>query len=150
VLGDAQGNGNKFGAGQTYNNETEVAAGVRYKFWRPGRRAAAGRARPCFSNSRTRGVLATPSCAPLSGVRSNAVTGSAWPPLPVRVTRSVACAARASAREGCHPGESAAQGWRQPRGRVTAPSWPLSTVRGFARHDAGAKGDSPIPRRPAW
>jgi len=35
VLGDAQGNGNKFGAGQTYNNETEVAAGVRYKFWTP-------------------------------------------------------------------------------------------------------------------
>ena len=32
VLGDAQGNGNKFGAGQTYNNETEFAAGVRYKF----------------------------------------------------------------------------------------------------------------------
>jgi hypothetical protein len=32
VLGDAQGNGNKFGAGQAYNSETEVAVGARYKF----------------------------------------------------------------------------------------------------------------------
>jgi len=32
VIGDAQGNGNHFGAGQAYNNETEVAVGARYKF----------------------------------------------------------------------------------------------------------------------
>lgn len=32
VLGDAQGNGNHFGAGNPYNNETEVAIGARYKF----------------------------------------------------------------------------------------------------------------------
>ena len=32
VLGDAQGNGNHFGAGQAYSNETEVAIGARYKF----------------------------------------------------------------------------------------------------------------------
>jgi len=32
VLGDAQGNGNHFGAGQAYNGETEVAIGARYKF----------------------------------------------------------------------------------------------------------------------
>ena len=32
VIGDAQGNGNHFGAGQAYNNETEMAVGARYKF----------------------------------------------------------------------------------------------------------------------
>jgi predicted porin len=32
VLGDAQGNGNHFGAGQAYSNETEVGIGARYKF----------------------------------------------------------------------------------------------------------------------
>jgi predicted porin len=32
VIGDAQGNGNHFGAGQAYNGETEVAVGARYKF----------------------------------------------------------------------------------------------------------------------
>ena len=32
VLGDAQGNGNHFGAGQAYNGTTEVAVGARYKF----------------------------------------------------------------------------------------------------------------------
>jgi len=32
VLGDAQGNGNHFGAGQAYSGETEVAVGARYKF----------------------------------------------------------------------------------------------------------------------
>ncbi|MCK9685327.1 porin [Scleromatobacter humisilvae] len=32
VLGDAQGNGNHFGAGQAYSNETEIAIGARYKF----------------------------------------------------------------------------------------------------------------------
>ena len=32
VLGDAQGNGNHFGAGQAYDGETEVAIGARYKF----------------------------------------------------------------------------------------------------------------------
>ena len=32
VIGDAQGNGNHFGAGHAYNNETEVAVGARYKF----------------------------------------------------------------------------------------------------------------------
>ena len=32
VLGDAQGNGNHFGAGQAYNGETEFAVGARYKF----------------------------------------------------------------------------------------------------------------------
>jgi len=32
VIGDAQGNGNHFGAGQAFNGETEVAVGARYKF----------------------------------------------------------------------------------------------------------------------
>ena len=32
VLGDAQGNGNKYGAGQVYNGVTDVAVGARYKF----------------------------------------------------------------------------------------------------------------------
>ena len=32
VIGDAQGNGNHFGAGNAYNAETEVAVGARYKF----------------------------------------------------------------------------------------------------------------------
>jgi predicted porin len=32
VLGDAQGNGAHFGAGNAYNSETEVAIGARYKF----------------------------------------------------------------------------------------------------------------------
>jgi predicted porin len=32
VIGDAQGNGNHFGAGQAYSNETEFAIGARYKF----------------------------------------------------------------------------------------------------------------------
>ena len=32
VLGDAQGNGNRFGAGQAYSGETEVAVGARYRF----------------------------------------------------------------------------------------------------------------------
>ena len=32
VLGDAQGNGNHFGAGHAYSGETEVAVGARYKF----------------------------------------------------------------------------------------------------------------------
>lgn len=32
VVGDAQGNGNSFGAGQPYKSETELAVGVRYKF----------------------------------------------------------------------------------------------------------------------
>ncbi len=32
VLGDAQGNGNHFGAGQAYSGDTELAIGARYKF----------------------------------------------------------------------------------------------------------------------
>lgn len=32
VIGDAQGNGNQFGVGHAYNNETEMAVGARYKF----------------------------------------------------------------------------------------------------------------------
>lgn len=32
VLGDAQGNGNHFGAGHAYSGETELAVGARYKF----------------------------------------------------------------------------------------------------------------------
>ncbi|MEP6502635.1 MAG: porin [Betaproteobacteria bacterium] len=32
VIGDAQGNGNQFGAGHAFNAETEVAVGARYKF----------------------------------------------------------------------------------------------------------------------
>jgi predicted porin len=32
VIGDAQGNGNLFGAGHAFNNETEMAVGARYKF----------------------------------------------------------------------------------------------------------------------
>jgi len=32
VFGDALGNGNKFGAGQPYRSETELATGVRFKF----------------------------------------------------------------------------------------------------------------------
>ena len=32
VIGDAQGNGNHFGAGNAFNSETEVAVGARYKF----------------------------------------------------------------------------------------------------------------------
>lgn len=32
VIGDAQGNGNRFGVGHTYDNELELATGVRFKF----------------------------------------------------------------------------------------------------------------------
>ena len=32
VVGDAQGNGNHFGAGEPYKNETELAVGARFKF----------------------------------------------------------------------------------------------------------------------
>jgi predicted porin len=32
VIGDAQGNGNHFGAGHAFNGETEMAVGARYKF----------------------------------------------------------------------------------------------------------------------
>jgi predicted porin len=32
VIGDAQGNGNHFGAGHAFNSETEMAVGARYKF----------------------------------------------------------------------------------------------------------------------